>query len=236
MAGEWPLGRLVPADWRHVEKYPLRAVRQATVATVERSLLLPPFRKKYDQGTEGACVGFDWSWCQSIRNRVFYDAFWLYHQAQLVDEWPGEDYSGSSVRAGADVLRTVGHLRLRKGLHFEPSLAEGISVNRWATSVDELRTAVALGDPVALGINWYENFDRPQEHRVGNGREWWIGEGDLGRIRGGHAIALYGASDRRQAIKLVNSWGLGYPTVWMPYKTLERLLGEDGEASLSVDR
>lgn len=38
--------------------------------------------------------------------------------------------------------------------------------------------------PVALGINWYSNFDDPE--KVGN--IWVIGRGSLGRVRGGHCI------------------------------------------------
>ena len=41
--------------------------------------------------------------------------------------------------------------------------------------------------PVVLGIAWYEAFDRPT---VGSDGRWWIGRGDLGRVRGGHAVCL----------------------------------------------
>src|SRR3954453_10392858 len=63
----------------------------------------------YNQGQEGACVGFGISRLASQLNRKRYDGFWLYHEAQKVDEYPGEDYEGTSVRAGLDVLRTRGH-------------------------------------------------------------------------------------------------------------------------------
>lgn len=47
------------------------------------------------------------------------------------------------------------------------------------------RTTPARPVPMVLGINWYSNFDRPEKI----GRTWWVGRGDLGAIRGGHAIA-----------------------------------------------
>ena len=50
----------------------------------------------YNQGTEGACVGFGISRLTSQLNRKLYDGFWLYHEAQKIDEWPGEDYDGTS--------------------------------------------------------------------------------------------------------------------------------------------
>lgn len=47
--------------------------------------------------------------------------------------------------------------------------------------------------PVVLGLNWYSNFDEPEKV----GRDYWIGRGDLGPIRGGHAICArpYGVTD-----------------------------------------
>jgi hypothetical protein len=33
-----------------------------------------------------------------------------------------------------------------------------------------------------------------------------------------------------------NSWGRAYPLVWLPYAAMERLLKEDGEATLVTDR
>jgi hypothetical protein len=43
-------------------------------------------------------------------------------------------------------------------------------------------------------------------------------------------------SDRRQAVRLVNTWGLSYPYVWIPYRVVDRLIDEDGEAALVTDR
>jgi hypothetical protein len=228
-------GRLVPGDWTHVERYPYSAVLDATVAAVERTLPLPPYRLAYDQGREGACVGFAASWLMSIFNRRRYDARWLWDAAKRVDEWawtnPGDQH-GTSVRAAMDVLRQHGHSRVFRGRTHPPAASEGILANRWATTVDEVRTSIASGAPVVLGCNWYTNFDTPQR----NGRGHWIGRGDLGRVRAGHAVCLYGASDRAQAVRVVNNWGTRYPLVQMPYATLERLLREQGEATLVTDR
>jgi len=133
------------------------------------------------------------------------------------------------------VLRDEGHTLYRKGIDpcsWAPNAEFGITTNRWTTSVDELRTAIGSGIPCVLGINWYERFDTPL--KVGN--EYWIGRDDWGSIRGGHAICVYGVSDRRQAFKLMNSWGVAYPPVWLPYAAYERLMHEDGETTVPVDR
>jgi hypothetical protein len=232
---EHGLGRLEPTDFKHIEQYPLRMVGTPTL--VEKTLKLPhAYRPKYDQGQEGACVGFAWSWAASILNRTFYDAFWLYYEAQRNDEWPGEEYSGTSIRAGGDVLRKQGHRLKHKHDHeHETELAHGIERFEWATSVDQIRMCIATGKPVVLGMDWFTTFDRPVKKK----NEYWIGEGNLGQIRGGHAICCYGASDKRQAVKLVNSWGKKYPLVYLPYTTLERLLAGfqmRGEATIITDR
>jgi hypothetical protein len=229
-----PLGRAIPPDWRHVERYGL-AISGPT-APVEVVLSLPRYRAVYDQGSEGACVGYGSSWMMSLLNRRRYDPRWLWDRAKEVDEWPDTnpgDNQGTSVRAACDVLRATGHVRYFHGGDLAPSLEEGILENRWATTVDQLRACLADDVPVAIGVNWYRAFDVP----VRVGREWWVGrDGALGQVRGGHCVCVYGASDRRQAFKVVNNWGLAYPLVWLPYPVMGRLLAEDGEATLVTDR
>ncbi len=233
MAG---LGRRPPTDDKHLLKYPYRLAAEQVVERVESHLALPyTYRPKYDQGDTSQCVGFSCSWATSILNRHYYDAPWLYRQAQLIDEWPGESYDGTSVRAGLDVLHDQGHVQVMRGKDRPLDYAAGIAEFRWATTVDQIRTAIATGHPVILGIDWFNAFFDP----IQKGREWWLPNDVTGRIAGGHAICCYGASDRRQAVKLVNSWGTSYPLVWVSYRTLEYLLGgytSPGEAAVLIDR
>lgn len=102
----------------------------------------------YDQGTEGACVGFAVSRAMSLLNRVRYDARWLYKGAQLVDEWaetPPEE--GTSVRAALDVIRGSGHVpynrrQAAKGEQQIPLFGHGIEKNRWALNVEDFIAAM----------------------------------------------------------------------------------------------
>ena len=237
------LGRKVPTDWTHVEAYPLRVALPEAVASVERTLVAPSRLAVYmDQQREGACVGASLTWLMEILNGpdpgpAKYRFFALYARARQVDEWPGENYDGTSVRAGCDVLRKEGHTPFAKK-HDEPwawapDPALGISENRWASSIDELRASISMGLPFVLGINWHSAFDTPETVKG----ESWIGrQAEWGTVRGGHAICAYAASDKRQAFKLVNTWGLRYPRVWIPYTAVERLLAEEGEAVVVTDR
>lgn len=247
-----PLGRRVPTDFEHVAKYPLSALIADTghelvvpPAGTEKSLGLPWWWKDHDQGDEGACVGFGDSAMMSITNHYQrlkttgraityrYDCGWLYNEAQLVDEWddtPPEE--GTSVRAACQILRARGHRRVQNGITGPELTAHGISAYRWATTIDEVRAAIFGGLAVAIGINWYDNFDDP----VVFNKERWIGRSDLGYIRGGHCVCLFRMSDRRQAFQLMNSWGPYYPPVWVPYTVLDRLIDEQGEIAVITDR
>ena len=131
--------RRVPTDWKHVEKYPIRL--KATTPpplVVEKILNIPrQYRIAYDQGNVGACVGFSQSWMMSILNRKKYDAMWLYDQAQLIDEWPETPpEEGTSLRAGFDVLRLKGHVRVYNDQDKPVDIKQGIFSNHWATTVD----------------------------------------------------------------------------------------------------
>jgi hypothetical protein len=224
------LDRLVPTDWEHVSKYPLQATTMPTGPMpviagtnwyrefdrpvydesdrwwwVARNGQLTAIRgghcyllkqdgvtdsvawwKFYDQGSEGACVGFGCARAMSIVDRKRFAAREIYLAAQRVDEWPGESYSGTSVRAGVDILRTVGASVVRGGRTGTPKPEHGIAVNRWATSMADI----------------YGCLQSPRLERQG-------------------------------VVAYLNSWGSRYPHItYMPAEVFERLLREDGEATV----
>lgn len=226
------LGRKVPTDWQHYEKYPLSAAQVTRTVSpivwginwyegfddpvqasdgrwwVPRSSLgsvqgghaiaspvaglrdYTDWQVFYDQGSEPKCVGFSISRMATWLNRKRYDAHWLYDRAQDTDEWPGDDYDGTSVRAGLGILKSKGHRVWRNGTTGPVTLGEGISAFRWLSDANE---AIRL-----LGH-------------------------DYGTKHG--------------AIPWNNSWGKSYPrTVWVPGETIQRLIDEDGEAAVSTDR
>ena len=234
---EHGLGRRVPQDFSHVDKHPF-LLAAAVPITVETMLSLPRYRTFYDQGNDGSCTGFSASWALSIIHRQKFYALWLYKQAQLVDEFPDTPPAeGSTVRASFDVLRTQGPMRVFRSADVGPVASEELAANTWATTIDEMRAALGSGVPTVWGISWHSSFDTPVKVHG----EWWIGVdaagkplADLGPVRGGHAICQFGASDKRQAGRWVNSWGAGWPPVFVPYVVLERLLAEDGECCVPV--
>jgi hypothetical protein len=85
------------------------------------------------------CVGFGISRLATHLNKKLYDARWLYHEAQKVDSRPGENYEGTTVRAGLDILRKRGHRVMGPdGVAARPDVAEGIIANRWAQNLEDV--------------------------------------------------------------------------------------------------
>lgn len=144
-----------------------------------------------DQGEEGACVGFSWTaWenCAPIGRKVQQDntyAFGWYQRAKEIDPWPGTDYDGTAVSAGADVAR------------------ERNTIERylWAGSKEEIDAWLLTKGPVVVGSDWFYSMDD-----VGAGG--YIRVEPKSRNRGGHAYLLIGKRDGRYVFQ--NSWGESY--------------------------
>jgi hypothetical protein len=74
-----------------------------------------------------------------------------------------------------------------------------------------LATAPTKDTSMVMGVNWYGNFDEPEQRRI-NGRTYWvIGDGDLGKMRGGHSTCL-------------RNWNITDPASW--YRFYDQ--GEEG--------
>jgi hypothetical protein len=167
-----------------------------------------------NQGDTPACTGFSGAQMlafapHSIRedNGLSDFAMRLYHENQRFDEWPGENYEGSSVLGCAQALSHFGFLR-----RYE-----------WCTTVDEVAMGLNIG-PVVLGINWYDRMFEPDA------------DGNIvvaGTLAGGHAICLGAQRGAGSKFRLDNSWGreLGVNgSAWITRDGLGRLLAEEGEA------
>ncbi len=147
-----------------------------------------------DQGREGACVGFGCT-AEALASpvRVKFPGWQpaavardTYHQARRIDEWEGEAYEGTSVRAGMLVGRERGWW----------------TGFRWALNMGELRAALELG-PVVIGVQWMDAM-----------YDAFGGLVDIaGDPVGGHCLLLTGYSPnwkrRGPHYRWRNSWGGG---------------------------
>lgn len=213
--------------------------RSRNYSIAEKVAAVEP-RKKYwsegvvlDQGSEGACVGFGWTGeilASPMPYKTTQDlgqqaARALYHRAQQLDDWAGEDYEGTSVLAGAKAVKEKGY----------------ISEYRWAFNMDDLRSAVISEGPAVIGIPWLENmyYTRPSGLvEVG------------GKQVGGHCIVLTGYNPRArlkgekgyfEVYRWRNSWGTNYGVNGDGYITAEDLAAlldksNGGEACIPMGR
>jgi hypothetical protein len=174
-----------------------------------------------DQGSTPQCVEYSWHhYLQTgrIRPRSKYP-YWVlgtpYMEMQRVDEFPGENYDGTSVRAGAKVMQAMGF----------------IDSYLWAWDIQTTIDAVLRFGPVVVGTNWYEGMFYPEynNNRVVK---------PTGRIAGGHAWLIEGANRKQGLFRAKNSWGRSWGRqgrFWISFEDMERLINEDGEVCLAVE-
>lgn len=175
-----------------------------------------------DQNGYPHCVGYSWThWLNDgpVARAGFEDNNYadnLYFNAQLVDEWPGENYSGSSVRAGAKVLHQFGY----------------ISEYRFGHDLQTVVHTLLNEGPVVAGTNWYSTMFTPDA-------QGFLRIHPDAKVEGGHAYVLNGVNLDKGVVRVKNSWG----TSWglggrakLDFETLERLINEDGECCLAIER
>ena len=176
-----------------------------------------------DQGSEGACTGFGLATVANyllLRRRVVPDRVpvsprMLYEMARRYDEWPGENYSGSSARGamkgwhkhgvtsekewpyalgkrgphGLTAARASGALRRPLGAYFRVNHRDLIAMHAALAEVGVLyATATVHAGWSAVGK---DGVIKPSE-----------------RIEGGHAFAIV-AYDAK-GFWIQNSWGTGW--------------------------
>lgn len=175
-------------------------------------------RTQLDQGAEGACVGFAWSHeLAAIPKAIPVDdgsARRIYHRAQQLDVWPGEDYEGTSVLAGAKAIVEQGYM----------------SEYRWAFGLNQLLLALSYQGPVVLGLNWYGGMMDTDS----NGYIHHAGD-----LLGGHAIIAIAVHTKTKRVVLQNSWGSGWGVngrCYITWDELGSLLQQDGECCVPVLR
>jgi len=209
---DYTLGRLYAPDGRD-QNYPMRALLAAVAVPGSRTWYT---RSILDQSIRPWCVAYAWAGWQiaSPTRTIHYSPpDWLYNEAQKVDEWPGEGYDGTSVRAGVKVLQAAGK----------------VSEYRWAVTVEDIRQWLLTRGTVVLGTDWHRSMFEP-------GADGFVHPD--GNIAGGHAYLCIGWSERRKAFRCLNSWGTGFGQhgrFWLGSVDLAILLHENGEACAAVE-
>lgn len=224
MALEW-LGRIEDPDPRD-QDFPMRAVVPERTERTWRYWW--PSGHWGDQGPTPRCVEYAW-WHQVMdgpmtaqmrkKRNIPWSTPQLYCAAQRRDPWEGDCdlhlYDGTSVRAGAKVLRD----------------AKIIEEYRWAQSIDDVVQCLLEVGPVVAGTIWTDGMMRPAP---GSGKI-----APTGNHVGGHAYVLNGINVNSGYIRIKNSWGRnwghnGY--AYLKIADFAMLLSDRGEAALSMER
>lgn len=170
-----------------------------------------------DQGSDGACVGFGTSGelaalPESAPGIDYTFAMDLYHDAQHIDEWPGEDYEGTSVLAGAKVAQNRGFY----------------SSYLWATNEADVAATVSNYGPVIIGVNWHEDM-------MDTDADGFVHVS--GDVVGGHCVVVIGIDVENGYYTFRNSWSESWGQNGegkISRKDMAKLIADDGDVCKPV--
>lgn len=174
-----------------------------------------------DQGQTSECVAY--AWIHWLEDGPVYQANAphpilqpnpLYKEAQRIDEWPGENYNGTSVRAAAKILQNRGFIRN----YF------------WTTDVNVLANTILNTGPVVAGTWWTTGMMKP------NRTTGLITA--TGKLLGGHAYVINGVDMNRRLFRIKNSWGRGWGfqgSAVISFNDMSRLMRMQGEICLAQE-
>lgn len=124
---------------------------------------------------------------------------------------------GATMRAGMHTLRWQGicvekeHPYQPRNFQTKPETSDceqallfrGGAYHR-LLSLDDIRSALHLGYPVALAIDIYESFEQPRVARTGLVP---VPNSKSEKLCGGHAVLCIGVDEKKRTLKVRNSWG-----------------------------
>lgn len=196
-----------------------------------------------DQGSTSQCVvysGFGYLQAGPVTNPIS-KLPWSFEQAYKIcqqnDEWPGEAYDGTSVRAIFKLFQKEGY----------------VANYVWAPNAVAIQNWLAIKGPVVVGTDWTESmfetetFDAPGPQ----GKAEWCRlfperSPRENPVVGGHAYLLIGVDTRRicpdgsiGAARMQNSWGKGWGTggrAYISLRDLDILIRNGGEACTAIEQ
>lgn len=169
-----------------------------------------------DQGQEGACTGFSTAQAVAARPRpkpgvTNADGELYYRRARQLDDWPGEDYDGSSVLGAMLAAKEFGDVE---------------SFDWVFGGAEELAAVVGWICPAVLGIDWLAGMAQTDERGLISA---------TGGVLGGHAILCNGVNVKARTFRLHNSWGADWGVsgdAFISWSDMDLLLARQGEAAV----
>jgi hypothetical protein len=169
-----------------------------------------------DQDSEGACTGFSLAACinflyQRAGQTTRVSPRMLYEMAKRCDEWPGEDYDGSSLRGAINGWKNMGvcedsawpyrvnnagKLTIKRAKNARSQTIG--AYYRISPEISHFHAALNEVGVIAASANVHKGWDNPR-----GGLIKYQSKND-----GGHAFAIIGYNDKGFWIQ--NSWGDGW--------------------------
>lgn len=181
----------------------------------------------FDQGSEGACVGFALGHELAARpaevRGLTYDSLVenIYWEAQKSDPWEGGSYpdadpiyGGTSILAGVKQVKKLGY----------------IDEYRWAFNIDDILYGIGHNGPAVFGLNWYSDMYTPDKNGFIK---------PTGSLVGGHAILGRAVNVTDGYVTLRNSWGRSWGKdgdCYISFEDLESLMNMWGECCFLMER
>ena len=181
----------------------------------------------FNQGTEGACVGFALGHELAARPAEVrglgynYLVEKIYWEAQKLDPWEGGSYPNASPQyAGTSILAGVKRVK-------DLGWIEGY---KWGFNIEDVLYGIGHNGPAVLGIRWYSDMYNPDENGFIK---------PTGSLVGGHAILARAINIKKGYVTLRNSWGKNWGKngdCYITFEDLETLLNQQGECCFLIKR
>lgn len=213
------MGRaIIDHDPRNLD-YPTRGVLHTEDAPIVEKV----WRRggAYDQGQTPQCVAYTakgmlntapFSAAEPYYRRSKYDPSTFYAGAQRMDEWPGEDYDGTSGRGVLRYLMSIGI----------------ITEYRWCFGLTDLLQTLSHHGPVSVGAWWKSGMWQPDS----NGLVRYQGSRD-----GGHQFEAIGVHPKVEEVEFMNTWSERWGLrgrFRMKFDQVDLMLADDADAHTFV--
>lgn len=197
----------------------------------------------FDQGDEGACVGMAVAGGAGFLHGERISPRWAYEMAQTHDEWPGEDYEGSSMRAGLKAWAGVG-VAPWTFWPYKPFNTGGMRLGAAEAALqhrlvryERLRTfrqvfhAIHVSKFVVATLNVHTGWRRPtsRNRRIRYNRRY--------TKLGYHAVAVVGYDEKAGYFLIRNSWGEDWGDnghAWLKFADWKRNMSDVWLAALGL--
>ena len=191
---------------------------EPSLRMLRRYITVPRGLQILDQKTEGACTGFGLAAVINLLNRergskVRVSPRMLYEMARLHDEWPGEDYAGSSCRGAIKGWYNMGVCSDAKWPYLDGKPG-ALTVSRAKAARDNTIGAYYRVQPNIAEFHAALNEAGAIFCSAGTHPGWMRPSRSTGVIpyikqaEGGHAFAIVGYNSKGFWIQ--NSWGKGW--------------------------